>query len=206
MPTGYTASVQDGKITEFPEFAMECARAFGACVELRDSPDATIPDEFAPSDYHAKQITAARERLAALVAMTDEDRASGRNASYAASVERRRSAIEKSATERARYEAMIVKVNDWTPPTADHKGMKVFMLEQLTSSLKFDCHSPEEVSRYYPLDTETPEEWHGREVAKAKADIEYHEGEHKKEVERAASRTAWIKALRESLAPAVATV
>jgi hypothetical protein len=38
MPTGYTAGVADGTITEFREYALLCARAFGACIMLRDEP------------------------------------------------------------------------------------------------------------------------------------------------------------------------
>lgn len=44
MPTGYTASVQEGKVTEFRDFAMECARAFGALVMMRDELNAHSHD------------------------------------------------------------------------------------------------------------------------------------------------------------------
>lgn len=47
MPTGYTADVQSGKVTDFAEYAMNCARAFGALVLMRDDPsDADIPERF----------------------------------------------------------------------------------------------------------------------------------------------------------------
>jgi hypothetical protein len=50
MPTGYTAAVADGTITEFPDFAMQCARAFGTLVLMRDEPqDAAIPEKFEPA-------------------------------------------------------------------------------------------------------------------------------------------------------------
>lgn len=38
MPTGYTAPVVDGEVTELKEFVWRCARAFGALVYLRDDP------------------------------------------------------------------------------------------------------------------------------------------------------------------------
>lgn len=45
MPTGYTAAIKYG-IT-FKEFALDCARNFGACISMRDEPRETpIPDEF----------------------------------------------------------------------------------------------------------------------------------------------------------------
>ena len=65
MPTGYTADVMDGKVTDFKLFAMQCARAFGALVIMRDEPlNAEIPDEFSPSNYHFQELEQARERLA----------------------------------------------------------------------------------------------------------------------------------------------
>lgn len=33
MPTGYTAKIHDGGSRTFPEFALECARAFGALIQ-----------------------------------------------------------------------------------------------------------------------------------------------------------------------------
>lgn len=74
MPTGYTADIKDG--IDFKTYAMNCARAFGACVMLRDEPGGgeRIPDAFEPSDlfvrYHLKAVEKARVELAALDAMT----------------------------------------------------------------------------------------------------------------------------------------
>ena len=59
----YTYELVDKKLT-FPQFAMRCARAFGALIEMRDdSMDAPIPDEFSPSDYHVKAKAKAEETL-----------------------------------------------------------------------------------------------------------------------------------------------
>lgn len=56
MPTGYTWDIKD-EIT-FEQFIMNCARAFGALVEMRDEPrDKKIPDELKPSDYHNKELS-----------------------------------------------------------------------------------------------------------------------------------------------------
>ena len=65
MPTGYTAAVKDG-IT-FEQFAWSCARAFGALIDMRDSPTgAPIPQRFEPSQYNAveaEKASAEIERL-----------------------------------------------------------------------------------------------------------------------------------------------
>jgi hypothetical protein len=56
MPTGYTADIKNG--ISFKTFAMNCARAFGACVTLRDEPGGgdKIPEAFEASTYHAQQV------------------------------------------------------------------------------------------------------------------------------------------------------
>lgn len=55
MPTAYTANISKG-IT-FKEYALLCARNFGATITMRDEPlDAEIP-EFQPSDYYVKRIS-----------------------------------------------------------------------------------------------------------------------------------------------------
>lgn len=55
MPTGYTAAVEDGTITEFDDFAWQCARAFGALIMMRDDPmSAPIPQKFEPTAEHVE--------------------------------------------------------------------------------------------------------------------------------------------------------
>jgi hypothetical protein len=57
MPTGYTAKLmEEGQ--SFPEFAMRCARNFGALIMMRDeSLDVPIPEQFEPSDYYRKKLS-----------------------------------------------------------------------------------------------------------------------------------------------------
>ena len=43
---------------------MDCARAFGACIMMRDeSVDAPIPEEFKPSTYHIEELEKAKSDL-----------------------------------------------------------------------------------------------------------------------------------------------
>lgn len=73
MPTGYTADLYDGKDVSFEGFALNCARAFGALVSLRDEPDAEIPDEFKVDEYYVKKFEEAKEELEKAESMTDEE-------------------------------------------------------------------------------------------------------------------------------------
>jgi hypothetical protein len=74
MPTGYTEGVSKGEITDFKVYALRCARAFGACVMLRDEPVTDEIPEFEPSDYHQKRLKEAQTQLAEFNAMLDADK------------------------------------------------------------------------------------------------------------------------------------
>ena len=64
MPTGYTAGVQDGTVTDFSEFALQCARNFGALVTMRDDPWSTpIPERFEASEYARTAVVEAQQKL-----------------------------------------------------------------------------------------------------------------------------------------------
>lgn len=196
MPTGYTAGVHDGRVTEFAEFAMGCARAFGACISLRDS-DASepIPQEFEPCTYHADGLMQAKAELAAFNALTDRDVARMAEAEYAEQVEYVAKQQAENTERRARYDAMLSKVAAWQPPTNGHTGLREFMIEQLLESIRFDC------SGYEPpapvLKTEA--QWKADKLERIERSIARHTEEHAKEVERARDRTQWVKDLRASL-------
>lgn len=194
MATGYTAGVADGKVTEFPDFAMQCARAFGALIMMRDDPhNAEIPEEFEPSTFYAERLAEARERLAVLEAMTPDgivQAAQASNEQAAAAFAENRARQEKIV---ARYRAMLEKVEAWVPPSLDHVEMKDFMRQQLESSIDFDSYdlaAPE---------AEEAGDWYAREVGAARRDITRYAEEHEKEVERTRERNRWVRQLRGSL-------
>lgn len=195
MPTGYTHEVQSGKITEFSDFAMTCARAFGALITMRDDPHGTpIPDEFVPDTYHQDALRDAKAHLASLEAMTVDQIETAARLAHEEEHASWASRKAERAEQRKRYEAMIAKTEAWTPPTRDHVELKAFMLQQLRDSLNFDC----EYSSPEPVKVKRSE-WYNNAVAAAKRDIDRHEDEHRKEVERCRGRTQWVKDLRASL-------
>lgn len=196
MPTGYTHDIKDG--ISFQAYAMNCARAFGACVTLRDEPGGgeNIPDEFAPSDYHSKAAQTARIALDALLAMTPSERDRAASKAWDDAETSSLMRLEENRKQRAAYEAMLAKVNAWSPPTAEHAELHLFMREQIEQSIKFDCDGTYGTE---PTPRLTGEQWASNEAARLNRDVAYHERNHAEEVERAASRSAWVKALRASL-------
>lgn len=195
MPTGYTAGLYEGD-ESFETFVMHAARGMSVLMLMRDAPfDAPIPDKFEPSDYHTKALHDARTRLETAMALTEaqaEELARIANERRTAEYEE---AKAKDAARRRRYEEMLAKVEAWQPPTDDHMGFKRFMLEQLTESIRYDCGGG--VSD--PPKPITAIEYGENEIRRAFDDIYYHKDQLAKEEARCAQRTAWVKALRESL-------
>lgn len=195
MPTGYTANIKDG-IT-FKQFAMQCARAFGALIMMRDDPfDAPIPDEILPdTSYHDRGIRTAQAEVRKFKKMTHLDMIRGAAAATKKELAYWRKSQKEDIELRKKYQAMIDKVQAWTPPTPDHKCVKDFMLQQLTDSLKWDCHGAD-TPKPKPF---TGKEWHADRLKGAQRDLAYHQDERKKEIERAAARNKWLKAYREAI-------
>jgi len=195
MSTGYTTAIEKG-IT-FKDFALRCARAFGALVSMRDdSLDAQIPREFKPSDYYKDELDAKLAELerikGASTAVLQEDIHCENAKSEAALAESRKKAL----TLKAKYEDMLEQVKTWTPPTSDHTELKSFMIQQITDSIRHDCSvSPE----FYPRISLSPEEYRLKRIKELGKDIKYYSEEYERELERTKSRNLWIKQLRESL-------
>lgn len=197
MPTGYTEKLMsEGQ--SLPDFVMLCARAFGACILMRDDPlDAPIPEKFEPSDYHLKARAEAEAEVKRLEAMSrDEQQAFGEKKKQE-SIDYYREALAKNIRENQRLDAMRVEVENWQPPSKEYTNFKDFMLNQLDIS-KNNC-------RYYQDELDLaahgiPFVVYAKALAEAKRKVSYHAEEHQKEVERSAGRTKWIQDLRASLA------
>ena len=192
MATGYTHDLPP----TLKAFALRCARAFGALIEMRDEAlDAKIPTTFKPDPYRRDR---AAEILAEIKAVEAWD-ARAAEAAAQADAAQAIAAWDRAGTVRrdmaAKYDAMLAKVNAWSPPTKDHMELKRFMREQLVDSRKFDC-GPSTWPR--PV-AKSGAEFKVERLAKLRKDEAYHREEYARDVARAAERTAWVKALRESL-------
>jgi hypothetical protein len=196
MPTGYTADVQDGKITDFPTFALLCARAFGALVTMRDDPlGAPVPEEFQPSQHYAERARAERDRLDGLLAMTPDEIEVARNVAEEKRAAAWAEANTRATASAARYEAMLAAAEAWEPPSEDHTELKAFMIQQLKESIRFDCGPMTWGAEPLP----PPAEWHAKEIKAAADALVWNVREQHEENERVATRNAWVRLLRQSL-------
>jgi hypothetical protein len=192
MPTGYTAGIEDGTITDFATFALTCARAFGATIMQRDNPLSEPPKHREVAPYYADRVKTETAALARLNAMTvDEATVEAMLAD-----ERRIAAHERyqadQAEKNAKYDAMLVHVDAWTPPTSDHYALKRFMREQI--ELCRDSHqwatTPQHIDGA---------KWLAEERARAERSLESAREHYADELERCSRANAWIDALYESL-------
>jgi len=194
MPTGYTLDLYNGKDVTFEEFVLKCARAFGALIDMRDeSMDAPIPEQFEPSDYHLTELIKAKKRLEEAKKWNEKIAEQEAERAYHEALKKREEFVKKNKLIRKRYEDMLSKVREWKPPTPDHVDLKKFMIQQLEDSIEFDCFIPEMPQRL------SGKEFKEQQIRKALDDIEYHEKEYAKEVNRVHERNKWLLLLRESL-------
>lgn len=195
MPTGYTYPVVEGKVTEFRDFALGCARAFGALIMMRDdAADAPIPESIpADTDYYDKCIAAEAQRIEEIKAMSAADADVEARTAYEEAMGSRTVYLSIKELEAERLNAMLQKVRAWQPPTPDHLGMKEFMIDQLSISMPDD---------YVPaipvlLDGAT---WRAQQLNELSAALDRHARDRDKEIERAKGRNDWLAKLRQSLA------
>ena len=198
MPTGYTAAIEDGGIT-FEEYAMRCARAFGACVTMRDEQwDAPIPERFEPSDFYSSKIIEAAAELGKVDRMTPEEAETAAQSEHDAEMQSAREILDKKLALKAKYEQMLGAVDAWRPPTGDHAELKSFMADQIKESIRFDCDN-DWWSEKLNAKPKPGIEWRMSKIAVLKKELAYHANENRAEIARCDMRTAWVKALRESL-------
>lgn len=196
MPTGYTAEIKDG--TTFEQFAMSCARGFGALIMMRDLPsDAPIPERFEPSDYHSKALAKARITLSDLERLTPSECEALADGAYDETEKRRLESLQENNNQLAAYRSMLDSALTWISPSPDHDGLKKFMIEQIRESIRFDDNT-EWLSK--PTPRLTWKDWLEEKKAITLKDIDYHKQKHADEVGRTEQRNEWLRLLRESLA------
>lgn len=194
MPTGYTADIRNGM--SFKEYALRCARNFGALIMMMDQPfDSPIPDSFEPSDYHSKALDEANKEMDLFAKASPEELEALSEAAYQQSVEYYdRAMLEKKQTLLS-YEAMLEKARAYVPPTDAHVEYGKFLVSQIEESIKYDCDMscPQMPARISGV------AYKEMKLSKLRDDVKYHSKELEKEIERSEKRTEWVIALKTSI-------
>lgn len=202
MPTGYTATICE-KTQSFEDFALDCSRAFGALIEIRDEPNgAPIPERFEPSDYAKNKQAEAEARFEQFKKHTPKEQATLGAKLKQDSLESLNDWADRDAMANARIFGMRAKVEAWTPPTADHQQLKTFMLEQLDISLNDLNYINQQIASE---ELRAPMEFYKAAYDSAKKDCGYYAQQHAEEVQRTEGRNEWLAQLRASLTSQVRT-
>lgn len=197
MPTGYTCDIEKG--ISFKKYALDCARAFGALVEMRDdSKDTPIPERFEPSDYHTRRLKEAENRMEELSAMSDEKIQAEMKKENDKRTNELIASIKRKNDLRDKYNKILNQAESYISPSSDHDEYRKFMISQLTESIKYDCDTSYSTEELEKLPTDY-NKWFANEIKDCKYRIDYHTKEHIKEVERVEGRNLWVKQLRKSL-------
>lgn len=183
MPTGYTYVLGEREVS-FEQFALLCARNFGALVLLRDVEfGAEIPAALPRAKLRDTLDLGADEchRRARI----DHEEACARFNER----EARRGVL------RQRYTDMLDKVLLWKAPTPEHAGLAEFMVQQLRLSIDLDCRSNWDK----PPVLMSGDEWKRERVAQLSRAVAYHADHAAQEAKCNDERQAWLDALRASL-------
>lgn len=204
MATGYTASVQSGEVTELDDFVMSCARAMGACIMQRDDNPNDPPKLEEPSDHYDKRLAELEAEKAKLTTMTWEEVVKQFHQDKLDSTKRCHEAIDEKKRYEQLYRAMLTKVHAWMPPSDDHVNFKEFMVEQLTSSIDFDCSVDYYMDQLNDMASETPEDWFEARKAENERSLEYYTKARQEKIDRVEERNRWKTQLFESLGKEIA--
>jgi hypothetical protein len=195
MPTGYTAAVSDGSVTTLKDYALCCARAFGALIHMRDEPsDTPVPRQLvADISYYDKRIIVAEQELSTILAMTPEELDKAVATHNEEVLRYNEETIQKYLVIRKRYEDMISMVETWH---GGPEGLKEFMLQQLRDSLSFDV--PDDPLRWAET-TKTVMTWYDDRVKELRNVISNGRKSRDEEIARVAARNKWLDQLFTSL-------
>ena len=167
MPTGYTVKVASGEVDTLKDYALICARAFGALAFMRDDDmDTPVPRYIDPNlRRHHDIIEHLRLTLRRLKDMSDEEADREAKRQHEDSVAKAQAIGAKRELELLRYRAMLIEVEKWEPPETLEE-LKEFMVSQLQTSIgSVSCPPPETPQ---PL---SGSEWRYNEIMQCMADL-----------------------------------
>lgn len=203
MPTGYTAYIENGKITTGKEFLKLCTRAFGVAVDMRDEPlSVPTPRHVEPDPYYKERYDRALENFEKANKMTfDEARIEMENR-YNNRMSCCNEYIESVTETNKKYEKVRKEIDEWVPPTQDHQNLKEFALEQIDKCIvnqdRIDSHIKELNEKFDDSD-KAVEEYINDNIQYCKKSLDNSYKCLQQEIRRVEYRNLWMDELMESL-------
>ncbi len=139
MATGYTQGIIDGSIKTFKEFALGCARAFGAASHMKDDDLSVEYKKRTPGDFYDKTIKETEEMAEEIKSLSDEKIIKKKKENIEKSIKRHEKSLKEKKELEKTLNGFLFDAKNYTPPTEDHKNIKKFMIEQLEDTIKWNC-------------------------------------------------------------------
>lgn len=203
MPTGYTDPILKGKITNFKDYAKLCMRAFGAAIHMRDDSLDIEYTKREPSQYHIDSLKSWEERLSELKSMTDEQLIEKRRNEIQDDINYHEKKVIECKENFTKLKSILDEVQSWEPPTEEHTGIKKFMIEQITETMKFDTDA-----KYHVLEIKNhTEKLNSLDIddvkigylEDAERNVKYHVSNNEDEIKRVNDSNKWVETFLNSL-------
>lgn len=203
MPTGYTAYIEDGKITTGKEFLKLCTRAFGIAIDLKDAPlSVPTPAHFKSDTYYKERYDKALEELNKANNLTFEEAKIQMKNAYEERISDYKRYTEREIAMNEKYAKVRNEVETWNPPTEDHQGLKRFALEQIDMCVtKQKCIDEylEKSKEVFDDSDEAVEKYISYNIRYCKEELDRAYKSWKEELERTEKKNIWMKKFLESI-------
>jgi len=130
MPTGHTSHILEG--CSFKTFAESCALSIVSYDESK-----LVKHEL--NDFYPKKLKEAQKIMKKYNAFSDDDWKVAFEFDRNKQIHDFQACIDQWDKKRSQYEAMLIQVNAWIPPTTKHQYLKKYMIDQITGSINYDC-------------------------------------------------------------------
>lgn len=193
MANGYTYGIEENPNFTAKDFALTCARAFGAFIHQRDQPLSELPKVAEMDTYPAESLERALKEKETWLATPLEDK----RGQWQQSMQERREKYDKRVEDfkvmTKRYAEMRATVEAWQVPE-ELGNLKNFMLEQIDEAVRWSWNTE-------PSDPEqeTFEQWLAPQEIWLDQDIEHARERVRSAQEKYAERVAYAKALYEAV-------
>lgn len=203
MPTGYTAGIEDGRITTGKDFLRLCTRAFGVAIDLKDEPlSVPTPIKVKPDTYYKDRLEEERANLEKCKSMSFEDAKAKMIRSYADRVNMYKRMAENSIKKNEQYAKIRAEVEAWIPPTDAHRNLKNFALEQIdvcVTKQEWIDEWLQQANEKLDDSDEAVERFIVEQIEDCCQSVKRAEEKWKSELERVADRNSWMEKLLGSL-------
>jgi hypothetical protein len=203
MPTGYTAGILDGEIKTFPQFAKNCMRAFGATIHMRDEPLEKEYEPRVPSDYYSKNVSEKKTQISEYKTLSDKEIIAKEKQRLEEGKNYHLKSIKTTKANKKRLVKILKEAREFIPPTAEHNEFKKFMIEQLESTIDFDCstkyHDEALIEIEKTLANMNAARLRKMVIEEMEKSLSYYIEEEAKEIKRCNDSNKWVNQVFESL-------